>query len=157
MVRGATDWAAWSSEAVRIMRERNDAWVARWGLAGAAYTWELRSAELIFAAPDFEVVADLCCVGTASRNDGTFMWSWANDALPAPARRGVDRIREFGEHNGLPLLTTAEWRGGEPEGKEMVAVAARILDAEGVWIERADDVTLFFTLSHFRTRALSKD
>jgi|SoiMethySBSTD1v2_1073268.scaffolds.fasta_scaffold430194_2 hypothetical protein len=157
MVRGATDWAAWSSEAVRIMRERNDAWVARWGLAGAAYTWELRSAELIFAAPDFEVVADLCCVGTASRNDGTFMWSWANDALPAPARRGVERIREFGEHNGLPLLTTAEWRGGEPEGKEMVAVAARILDAEGVWIERADDVTLFFTLSHFRTRALSKD
>ena len=137
------------------MRERNQAWVARWGLGGARYTWELETAELVFAGEGFEVVADLCCVGSASAHDRTFLWAWANPGIPERARRGVGRVREFGERHGLPMLTTPEWSGGEPEGKEMVAVAARILDAEGVWIERSGDVTLFFTLSRFRTRAPS--
>jgi hypothetical protein len=153
---GTRDWANWSKAAVRTMQERNDAWVERWGLAGAPYTWDLGSAELVFAAAEFEVVADLCCAGTTSEHDGTFLWSWANDALPESARRGIERVREFGEHNDLPLLTTPEWRGGEPEGKEMVAVAAFILEAEGVWIERAGDLTLFFSLSAFRTRPFSR-
>jgi hypothetical protein len=152
MEKDTIDWAAWSIEAVRLMQERNDAWVARWGLAAAPYTWDFDSAEFAFATQDFDVVADLCCVGTSSEHDATFLWSWANDAIPEQARRGIERVREFGEGNDLPLLARAEWQGGEPEGKEMVAVAGRILDAEGVWIERAGDVTLFFTLSRFRTR-----
>jgi hypothetical protein len=148
----ATDWAAWSREAVAMMQQRNQAWVARWGLKDAAYRWDLDSAELVFERPDVAVVADLCCVGTTSEHEGTFLWSWANEAIPPAASSGVELVREFGERNDLPLLTTPEWPGGEPEGKEVVAVAGRILDAEGVWIERDGDLTLFFTLSRFRTR-----
>jgi len=36
----------------------------------------------------------------------------------------------------------------------MAAVAGRILDADGIWIEEAGDVTLFFALSNFRRRPL---
>jgi hypothetical protein len=34
----------------------------------------------------------------------------------------------------------------------MAAVASRILDADGVWIEETGDLTLFFSLSNFRKR-----
>jgi hypothetical protein len=33
---------------------------------------------------------------------------------------------------------------------EIAAVAGRIPDADGIWIEEAGDVTLFFALSNFR-------
>jgi hypothetical protein len=152
MRTGPTDWAAWSREAVAMMQQRNDAWTAQWELTGARYAWDLDSAELVFERPDIDVVADLCCIRTTSDHEGTFLWSWANEVIPRAARNGVELVREFGERNDLPLLTTPEWHGGEAEGKEMAAVAGRVIDAEGVWIERNGDLTLFFTLSRFRTR-----
>jgi hypothetical protein len=60
------------------------------------------------------------------------------------------RVREFGEAQSLDLLIRPQWPGGRPEGLEMAAVAGRILDADGIWIEETGDVTLFFALSNFR-------
>jgi hypothetical protein len=60
------------------------------------------------------------------------------------------RVREFGKARALELLVTPQWPGGRPEGLEMAAVAGRILDADGIWIEETGDVTLFFALSNFR-------
>jgi hypothetical protein len=146
------DWGEWSRQAVAEMDARNKSWISRYELQGAPYRWDLDSAELCFERANDQVVADLCVVGTASEQSGTFLWAWANDAIPASARKDLERVRSFGEEHDLPLLTTAEWPGGRAKGLEMLAVAGRLQDAGGGFIDRARDILLFFTLHRFRVR-----
>jgi hypothetical protein len=145
------DWGAWSRDAVRIMQERNDAWVRDHGLQGCRYDLTLTVIlRMVFKRRTDQIAADICVLGSVSESAGTFLWAWANDAIPVHARRGLEKVREFGERNGLELLIKPEWPGGRSEGLEMAAVASRILDASGVWTDTAGDVTLFIALSDFQ-------
>jgi hypothetical protein len=148
---GDRDWQSWSREAVRLMQERNRAFVERFGLAGRAFRWDLDAAEIAFRSDGRAVVADLCVVGTVSEREATFLWSWDNEAVPQRARRRIDEVRAFGAAHGLPLLTTAEWPGGKAEGLEMLAIAGRVLDADGAFVAPDGSRTFFFTLHRFRT------
>src|SRR5262245_12651966 len=149
------DWGAWSREAVRLMQERNAAWLRDHGLQqDAPYEWSLGDAQLVFGSTAGDVVADICVLGSVSRSEGTFLWAWANEAIPPQARRGLEQVRAFGESNRLALLTKPEWPGAVADGLEMAAVAARVLDAAGVWVAPTGDVTLFFALSRFRRSPL---
>jgi hypothetical protein len=49
-------------------------------------------------------------------------------------------------------LLLPEFRGSRPEGLEMLAVATRILDAEGSWIDASADLLVFFALSGLHSR-----
>jgi hypothetical protein len=148
----APDWSAWSEEAVRLMIERNDKWIRSFSLEGCRYQWSLDDAQLVFRCESSEVVSDICVIGSVSRSEGTFCWAWANEAIPSRAQHDLARVREFGKVWALELLTKPQWPGGRPEGLEMAAVAGRILDADGIWIEEAGDATLFFALSNFQRR-----
>jgi hypothetical protein len=132
------------------MQERNDAWMRDYGLQGCRYDCSLDDAQLTFRPGSDEVVVDVCVIGSVSEAERTFLWAWANAAIPNHARRGLERVREFGESNALELLTKPEWPGGRSDGLEMAAVAGRVLDAAGVWISPTGDVTLFLALSNFR-------
>ena len=147
----ASDWGAWSREAVRLMQERNAIWMRDYDLEGRRYHWSMDQAELVFPAESVSVVAGICVIGSISVSTGTFLWAWANDAIPVHARRGLERVREFGEANGLELLTKPEWPGDRSHGLEMAAVAGRVLGAEGIWIAPGN-LTLFFALSDFCMR-----
>lgn len=151
MMESGPDWAAWSREATQLMRARNAAFVDELGLAGRAYEWSLDTAKLVFPSPDDRVEADLCVVGSHSSAEGTFLWAWANDRIPATARRGLERVRQFGKENGLGLLTDAEWPAKHADGLEMATVAARVLDAAGIWIAPMGDVTFYFALMNIRS------
>ncbi len=91
------------------MNARNQSWVSRFHLERASFRWDLTKAELCFERATDQVVADLCVVGTASAVAGTFLWAWANDAIPAGAKRRIDAVRSFRVTHGLPRLTTPEW------------------------------------------------
>jgi hypothetical protein len=144
-----TDWSAWSREAVRLMEERNAAWQKRFRLGRQHYRWHLDRATLRFERETDAVEARVCLVGTASEHKGTFLWSWANEAIPETARTGLEAVREFGARHDLSLLTTPEFKGGRAEGLEMLALSGRVLDAEGVFIDRRGDLTMFFALMKF--------
>ena len=150
MGQAVTDWGAWSREAVQLMQERTNAWVRDHGLQGRSYHWSLDDAQLVFPFGTDQVSADICVLGSVSISEGTFLWAWANEAIPTQARRGLERVREFGEENALGRLTQPEWSGDRADGLEMTAVAARVLNADGVWVAPTGDVTLFFALSNFR-------
>ena len=147
-----TDWAEWSRQAVAAMQARNEAWIARFNLARAPYRWDLVTAELRFERETDQVVADLCVVGTVSELEGTFLWAWDNDAIPVTAKRGLDVVRTFGATHDLPLLITPEWPGGRADGLEMLAIAGRIQDASGAFVDQEGALLLFFTLHQFRVR-----
>lgn len=150
MGKAAADWGEWSREAVQLMQERTNAWVRDYSLQDRHYHWSLDDAKLVFPSEGDEVIADICVLGSLSVSEGTFLWAWANEAIPSQARRGLERVREFGEENGFEPLTKPEWSADRADGLEMTAIAARVLDAAGVWVAPTGDVTLFFALSNFR-------
>jgi hypothetical protein len=132
------------------MQERNDRWLENYSLHDSRYDWSFDDTRLVFTSGAIRVSADICMIGSVSTSKGTFLWAWANEAIPPQARRGSESVRAFGELHGLALLTTPEWSGGRADGLEMACVAGRVLDASGVWVDSADDVILFFALSHFQ-------
>src|ERR1043166_6098255 len=97
------DWRAWSADAVSMMNSRNRAWVESYQLAGASYVWDLNSATIAFDGTLSRTIADLCLVGTASKAEGTFLWAWANEGIPAEAQRGLAKVRAFGDEFALGL------------------------------------------------------
>jgi len=147
------DWAAWSREARALMQRRNTEWRSKWQLGdGAAYRWSLEPAELVFPRSDDEVVADITVVGTCSQSEHSFLWGWANDSMPEASVRALSPVRAFGEEHDLGLLREAEWPAGHSESLEALVLAGRLLDAEGVFVDPMDDVTIYFAFHSFRSR-----
>jgi hypothetical protein len=133
-----------------MMQARNRRWLEQFTLKGAPFFWDLETAMVAFDSPAGRVLADICVVGTAWKVDETFLWSWANEAIPDQAKSGIHKVREFGDVNDLPLLTTAELPGGRSQGLEALAITGRVLDAEGALVDEQGEMTLFFALSSFR-------
>ena len=150
MPRGRS-WEGWIDEALALMDQRNDQWEAAWGLADAPFSWSQNPPEILFERAEDEVVADLCVVGTASAG-GPFIWAWANPAVFEDAKRGLKVVRRFGATHAWSLLTEPELEGGVDRGHECVAIAGRVMNAEGVFVYDDGDVAFFFTLGGFRAR-----
>ncbi len=144
------DWSAWSRESVALLQRQNDAWRSRFALDGRPYRFDLHASRLTFDREADHVEATLALVGTTSQHEGTFLWSWANDGVPRSATSRLDEVRAFGELHDLTLLVDAEWPGARAEGLEMLAVAARVLGAEGSLVHEAGPVTHYFALFDFR-------
>jgi hypothetical protein len=137
------------------MQERNDAWQRRWGLSNCPFQWDMNTATIRFRRDTDEVIASACVVGTTSVAETTFLWGWANENVPPMARRRLEGVREFGARHHLQLLTTSEFPGGHPEALEVLAIAGRVLEAEGVFIHSIGDQTVYFALSDFRVSKLN--
>lgn len=134
---------------------RNAAWRAEHGVPeDAPCRWDLPSATLTIERPGREpVVATVCLVGTTSHAEGTFLWSWANAAVPPQHGQALEQVREFGLANGLGLLTTPLIQGGKPEATECLCIAAHLQRATGTVIDQQDDVGLYFTILHIHRTA----
>ena len=147
----ATDWAAWSREAVETMVARNAEWPQQFGLQGqTAYRWDLERAMLVFEGPLHEVVTTVCLVGTTSEREGSFVWSWANEAIPPVHGQALEVVHEFGRDHHLALLTTPRIQGGRPEATECLCIAGRLQRAVGTFIDQQGDVALYFTILHLQ-------
>ncbi|MDH0900152.1 hypothetical protein N5C12_12380 [Comamonas aquatica] len=147
----ATDWAAWSREAVETMVARNAEWPRQFGLQGhPTYRWDLERALLVFEGPLHEVVATVCLVGTTSEREGSFVWSWANEAIPPVHGQALEVVHEFGRDHHLALLTTPRIQGGRPEATECLCIAGRLQRAVGTFIDQQGDVALCFTILHLQ-------
>jgi len=153
---GEHDWGRWSREAVELMQSRNRAFIDKFALSGWPFQWDLDAAQIAFVSAESAVVADICMVGSISACEKTFLWAWANETIPSGAQARLPDVRTFGTTHDLGLLTTAEWPATRAEGLEILAVAGRVLDADGIFIDSVGDLTLFFVLHRFRTRLLGE-
>jgi len=115
--------------------------LSRHGLTtGSRYHWDLAAGEIRFG----EVAFGLTAVGTVSGD--SFMWAWANESIPDGSKKGIERVQQFGQENDLGLLLTPCAAGGLAQAKECLAIAGRVLDASGVWIDRTEDGYIVFLL-----------
>ena len=101
--------------------------------AGAAYHWDLEAGVFTIGGGAFRLTA----VGTVAGD--AFVWAWANDAIPATGKAGIEQVRQFGADHDLWLLVEPSVPGGLAQAKECVALAGRVLDAAGFWIDQTRD------------------
>ena len=136
---------------MQAMMDGNAQWQHQFGLEGSpAYRWDLDSATLTFDGPQGPVLATICLVGTSSDSEGSFLWSWANEAIPRQHGQALEAVHAFGRENHLALLTTPRIQGGRPEAMECLCIAGRLQHAVGTLIDQQGDVTLYFTILHLR-------
>src|SRR5262249_7083273 len=86
----------------------------------------------------------LVTVGTVSGD--SFLWAWANESIPESGKAGVEKVRQFGVDHDLALLMEPCAPGGLSQAKECLAIAGRVLDANGIWIDRTDAGFIVFAL-----------
>jgi len=92
-------------------------------------------------------------VGSFSRNTNTWKWSWDNENHKTSSRKGIDKVKVFGEQNDVPRLTTGLISGDEYTGWEMTAVAAKVLNAIGMYRFVQEHLEYY----HIFTGELTKD
>ena len=96
------------------------------------WDWDDEAVTLTFSDPVLPTVCiDVSIVGTV---EGTsWQWNWANRNLSERETGEMEKVRAYGEVNGLEKLTTAFLEADEYTGWEMAAVAAHVLDAPGAY------------------------
>jgi len=121
-----------STDYVRACNKRA---VKRFGLGSyERYEFDLRRGEIWWSNPDGpQVRAKVTLAGTTSRETDTWLWAWANPHFNEIDIGPIAEVREFGEEEGIAKLTKARWTAGEIDGWEMAAVAARLLEEQGVY------------------------
>ncbi len=119
---------------------------------GAQYEWNIERAEIVFYRNKRPVArADLQFVGSISRSSGTWLWSWANESIPAQAKDMMSAVRQYGEEQGFHKLALPEWHPEHvDDGHDIMYVAASILGATATFHDHAGDLALYFTLHNFR-------
>ncbi len=96
--------------------------------------YDLGRGSLTFLKDDApRVVASIQVVGTTSKRSGTWLWSWANESLPTEVTKEMQKVRRFGETEGLFELTSSSVADNDHFGWEMAAVTAQILGSKGAY------------------------
>jgi hypothetical protein len=115
------------------------------------WDWNQDSAELVFSNDGVPgAKARITFVGSVSTKSDTWLWSWANFGLVAGVREPAIAVRDYGEREGFLPLTIPKWSAKHEDGWHMMAVAARILGAEGAYRTPKDNGFTFMVLHDVR-------
>jgi hypothetical protein len=72
-------------------------------------------------------------VGSFSTATNTWNWSWNNESTPYNVKRGIEKVRSFGEAQHFDQLTQGLTNGDEYTGWDCTVVAAKLLSALGMY------------------------
>ena len=119
-----------------------DAW-----LLGNEEQWNLDpgQAELTFSFPGRVAVAPAQLIGTYDPQSTLWTWSWANPEVPENLAAHALYLKQYGEHNDIPRLTTPEWAGEETDCWYMAALACRLCGFQGAYRGPSDNQYSFLT------------
>ena len=128
-------FATFKHEAVHALMELNarcdrEFSISKW----PRWDYDMDLGRLVFSEEGVpKVSAAIEAVGTTSKSDNTWMWSWANDSLPARVVAEISKVRDFGLEESISLLTEAVLPDDECLGWELTGVTARILGSRGAY------------------------
>jgi hypothetical protein len=96
------------------------------------YDYDTRAGTLTFSdANGPRILADIQVVG--SIDDDDWRWGWSNEVWPPASTNGMQALRAFGAEHEIEELTTEYLESDDLDGLGwmLVAIAARVLEAEG--------------------------
>lgn len=143
-----SDWEAVVAEARSRLHTQQQSTVERFGLStDNQYFWSMEDATMTFSrGGSVFVTARLTMIGGVSYERQTWLWSWANEGLDPLIVGDMDRVRQYGEDNGFPVLPWNGFRHHPELVLEARAVAAAVLDAEMIFTGVLDDYEYHFLL-----------
>jgi len=116
------------------------------------WDWDQQRAALVFSNDGIAaVIATIEFVGSVSTRSNTWLWSWANPSMLDAVRSRILAVYDFGEARDYPNLTVPKWPAEEADGWDMAAVAARVLDAAGVYRTPDENGFTFMLITEVRT------
>jgi len=137
--------------------DRNERWMEQFKI-GSWPRWDrdFVSSTLTFSENgDPKVIADIVVTGTVHGNE--WEWAWGNPHLPAESQAQMGVVRDFGANKNWPKLTTLFLESDEYLGWELTAIAAHILEADGVYrCPDSDSPENFVYVLAFNSRFVQK-
>lgn len=145
-------WRAFVGLCHRELHDKQDALKERFSLgAHKRWDWDQDRGELVFSNDGVPaVIAKIEFVGSTSTQSDTWLWSWANPSVVESVRSRILAVRDFGEGRDFPRLTVPKWPAEEVDGWEMAAIAAHVLDGQGVYRTPDDAGLTFMVLTEVR-------
>lgn len=146
-------WQRCLAHARAALKARQDRLVKAFALGEhKRWDWDQDTGRIVFSNDGVPAVeARVHFVGSTSAVSGTWLWAWANPHLARKVRDASKRVRAFGEAHGFARLTIPKWKGEQPDGWDMAAIAAEVLRADGVYrTPRDDGGALFMVLKATR-------
>jgi hypothetical protein len=131
-------YQGWREDALEALMDKNSHLYEKFSLGnGDSWDVDLDAETLTFidrGRP--RVVATIQVVGDIAIMQKTWLWAWANDAIPDSVTKAARATQQFGEKNGIDELTSSLLRGDsvaalDTLGWAMTAVTARLTDALG--------------------------
>lgn len=117
-----------------------------WGLGDADWNIDQMEGTIIFDSPKgIRASAAVQIVGTFNVQDGTWLWGWANPSVDRRLVAHALRMREYGDQNGIPALTTAKLKCDEERCWELTAATVLVCEAQGAYRGPADTTYVFTT------------
>jgi hypothetical protein len=116
------------------------------------FAWHPWRGELVFSnqgAP--KVAARIQVVGSLGPRGNVWTWAWARPDLLPSVRQAALRVRQFGEEHGIPLLIQPKWPATEADGAQMMAIACKLLDAQGGHRSPGPEGTTFMVFTDLRS------
>jgi hypothetical protein len=118
-----------------------------------SYRWDLdqTTGKLIFSDGGVpRVIANAQIVGSYSTYSNTWMWSWANQSIDENMKKGMGKIKEYGEKHKFKELVTPKWACDENYGWTMTAVAGYLLKAKGAYRGPIDDGYVYMLITEIK-------
>jgi hypothetical protein len=101
------------------------------------------------------VEAEIQVVGSILLENQMWLWSWADSRFSEEVVEDIQIVRFFGEQNDIKSLTKEKWRAAEGDGWDMSAIAAKLLQADGVFKCPDSRGSLFIISKNLRWIGLS--
>jgi hypothetical protein len=145
-------WNAFSAECCEFLHERQEAFLVEYEIGKhKRWDWDQDAGELVFSNDGVPaVIASIEFVGSISTISNTWLWSWANPSLSENVSTLIKKVRDLGEVQGFPRLTTPKWSAEEVDGWEMTSIAAYILNARGAYRTPDETGLTFLAITDIR-------
>ena len=128
------------------LRAKTRAHTESWGL-GSCDRWDLdqQDGRLVFTGPKLTASAPAQIIGTYSTQTGTFLWGWDHPSVEPALQKDAKNVHDFGEENGIEMLTTQKVECTEDEAWEFTALACHLCAAQGGYRGPAGPALVFMT------------
>ena len=140
-------WELYTEQAFARVREHQASMVETFALSGnIQYHWDLDEAVIAFSRRSEQFArGQLTMVGSVDHEHQTFLWSWANDSLPAAALGKMDECRVRAKQE-FPLLTSPSYDAEPKLITQSLVVSADILAAQGIWRDHQGTLERLFLI-----------